>query len=61
MLCTEIVSDIQKNLCTQPISPCSAKRKAPEQDLTVLYAKYLSVFMEILFGKDDVIFIYLQK
>ena len=34
-LCTEIVFDIQNNLCTQYVPPCSAKRRASEKDLPV--------------------------
>ena len=36
MLCTEIVSDIQNNFCTQHVLPCSAKRRASDKDLPVL-------------------------
>ena len=39
MLCTEIVSDIQNNFCTQHVlpmfSPCSSKRRGSDKDLPV--------------------------
>ena len=35
MLCTEIVSDIQNNFCTQHVLPCSVKRRASDKDLPV--------------------------
>ena len=35
MLCTEIVFDIQKNLCTQHVLPCSAKIRTSDKDLPV--------------------------
>ena len=34
MFCTEVVSDIQNNFCTQHV-PCSAKRRASDKDLPV--------------------------
>ena len=35
MLCTEIDFDIQNNLCTQHVFPCSAKIRASDKDLPV--------------------------
>ena len=48
MLCTEIVSDIQKKNCTQHVlhmfSTCSAKRRASDKDLPVQDVLYFFYF-----------------
>ena len=35
MLCTEIVSDIQNNFCTQHVLPMFCKRRASDKDLPI--------------------------
>ena len=38
LLCTEIVSDIQNNFCTQHVLPMFCKKRASDKDLPVLLA-----------------------
>ena len=53
MLCTEIVSDIQNNFCTEHVLPCSAKRRASDKDLPVSVLMILyNFFNEAVFLLD---------
>ena len=53
MLCTEIVSDIQNNFCTQQVLPIFCKKKASDKDLSVSLQFGNQKFKKYLKKKSD--------